>query len=72
MIGLETLQLTVLGYVCFQIVRERYGALEYVDLIPDGGNTPVNAENRYVIDDNDTAPVIGFEVKGLFIVHRKK
>ncbi|CAH3029533.1 unnamed protein product [Porites evermanni] len=30
----------------FQIVRERYGALEYVDLIPDGGNTPVNAENR--------------------------
>lgn len=31
----------------FQIVRERYGALEYVDLVPDGGNTPVNAENRW-------------------------
>lgn len=69
MIGIETRQLTVLGYVCLQIVRERYGALEYVDLIPDGGNTPVNAENRYVIDDkrDETIPVKGLRVKDLFI-----
>lgn len=30
----------------FQVVREKYGTLEYIDLIPDGGNTPVNLENR--------------------------
>lgn len=30
----------------FQVVREKYGALEYIDLIPDGGKTPVNLENR--------------------------
>ena len=29
-----------------QVVREKYGALEYIDLIPDGGKTPVNLENR--------------------------
>lgn len=30
----------------FQIVRDKYGELEYVDLIPDGGNTAINSENR--------------------------
>ncbi|KAK2560307.1 putative E3 ubiquitin-protein ligase HERC4 [Acropora cervicornis] len=28
------------------IVRDKYGELEYVDLIPDGGNTAINSENR--------------------------
>ncbi|XP_078383332.1 putative E3 ubiquitin-protein ligase HERC4 isoform X2 [Oculina patagonica] len=30
----------------FQIVREKYGVLEYIDLIPDGANTAVTLENR--------------------------
>ncbi|XP_068736455.1 probable E3 ubiquitin-protein ligase HERC4 isoform X1 [Montipora capricornis] len=30
----------------FQIIRDKYGELDYVDLIPDGGNTSVNSDNR--------------------------
>ena len=33
----------------FQIIRDKYGELDYVDLIPDGGNTSVNSDNRYFL-----------------------
>ncbi|EDO34592.1 predicted protein [Nematostella vectensis] len=30
----------------FQIMREKYGALEYIDLVPGGGEVPVTQDNR--------------------------
>ena len=39
--------MNALSFFIVQIVREKYGVLEYIDLIPDGGNTSVTLENRY-------------------------